>query len=891
MQIILTHEQADFDAIGSLLGAALLNENGYAVQPRRVNRNVRAFLNIYSSELPFIDSRDLPPGSIDSITLVDTQSMVTLKGTHDQTRVHVIDHHTVRPDFPSEWSIHTDRVGSCTTLFVEDLREHNGALSSIHATLLALGIYEDTGSLTYANTTPRDVHAAAFLLEQGASLRILGEYLNGPLSDEQRHLYNRLVASSESHQINGQNIVIAAAVGPDMSEEISSVAHKIRDLLDPDALFILVSSSEGVRLVARSTTDQIDVSKIAAHFGGRGHERAAAALIHAKAGGNSTEPLLERVQRDLLALLPRFVRPSISVGQIMSRKPMVLSPDTSVQNAAMLMQRYGYEGYPVIQDGRVIGLLTRRAVDRAISHRLNLTAASLMEAGQVSVTPKDPLEHLQRIMAETGWGQVPVVDPTSGEVIGIVTRTDLVKSLGTRAALLPGKQNLSERLEAALPPGRLAFLKLIAAQALSLRIPVYVVGGFVRDLILNRPSLDFDVVVEGNAINLAKALEKHFGGRMVSHSRFGTAKWQIDEIRHELINRLPGDGHFDPADLPESLDLISARTEFYEYPTALPTVERSSIKLDLHRRDFTINTLALRLDGRHYGDLYDYWGGMNDLRRGVVRVLHSLSFVDDPTRMLRAVRFEQRFGFQIEDRTLELISEAADLMRQVSADRLRHEIDLIFSENHAVDMLARLESLGLLRAIHPALRWDAAWNRRMQAALFDPFPQDWELPESIGHLPARRFLAYLLWLKQFSEETALAVAHRLRLSRTIVHALQAVFRLKRSMPDWPAYQPSQIVAELDGVSPLSLYMLRLDGLTANLDVLLDQYIHRWRKIEPFTCGEDLRLMGIQPGPAYRDILAKLRSAWVNGEISSPEAEQAMLSKLIKELDAANDQPD
>src|SRR5690606_24773643 len=134
-------------------------------------------------------------------------------------------------------------------------------------------------------------------------------------------------------------------------------------------------------------------------------------------------------------------------------KPMVLSPDTSAQNAAVLMQRYGYEGYPVVQDGQVIGLLTRRAVDRAIAHRLNLNAASLMEAGQVSVKPKDPLDQLQRVMAESGWGQVPVVDPNSGEVIGIVTRTDLVKSLGTESALLPGKQNLSGRLEEALPAG------------------------------------------------------------------------------------------------------------------------------------------------------------------------------------------------------------------------------------------------------------------------------------------------------------------------------------------------------------------------------------------------------------------------------------------------------
>lgn len=883
MRIILTHEQADFDAIGSLLGAALLNETDIAVQPRRMNRNVRAFLNIYSSELPFIDSRDLPQDPIDAITLVDTQSMVTLKGASNQTHVHVIDHHTVRPDFPADWSIHTDRVGSCTTLFVEDLREHNGALSTIQATLLALGIYEDTGSLTYANTTPRDVRAAAFLLEQGASLRILGEYLNGPLSIEQRALYDLMVGSTETHHIHGQNIVIAAATAPAMTEEISSVAHKIRDLLDPDALFMLVSTSEGVRMVARSTTDQIDVSVIAAQFGGRGHERAAAALIRSKGETSPEISPMERVKRDLLAMLPRFVRPSIVVGQIMSRRPMLLAPDTSAQDAAVLMQRYGYEGYPVVDNGRVIGLLTRRAVDRAIAHHLNLTAASLMDAGEVIVHPKDALEQLQRVMAETGWGQVPVIDPTSNEVIGIVTRTDLLKTLGTGAALLPGKQNLSERLEAALPQARLAFLKLIAAQAYELHMPVYIVGGFVRDLLLERPSYDFDVVVEGNAINLARTLEKKYGGRMTSHSRFGTAKWQIDAIRTQLVEALPGDGHFNPADLPESLDLISSRTEFYEYPTALPTVERSSIKLDLHRRDFTINTLALRLDGRHYGELYDYWGAMNDLHRGSVRVLHSLSFVDDPTRMLRAVRFEQRFHFHIDNRTLELIAEAADLIRQVSADRLRHEMDLILAEENAVAMLARLDELGLLRAIHPELVWQDDWKERLESALFKPLPADWELPGSVGHIPAQRFLAYMLWLMQFPLEIALAVANRLRFSHPVVHSLQAVFHAKQVLPALSSPKPSQVANELDGISPLALYALRLDGLPPSAEILLEQYIHRWRKIHPFTGGEDLRRLGLTPGPAYRKILAILRNAWLDGEISSVKAEQLLISALMKDV--------
>ena len=154
------------------------------------------------------------------------------------------------------------------------------------------------------------------------------------------------------------------------------------------------------------------------------------------------------------------------------------------------------------------------------------------------------------------------------------------------------------------------------------------------------------------------------------------------------------------------MDLVSARTEFYTHPTALPTVERGSIKLDLHRRDFTINTLALRLDGRHYGELHDYWGGLDDLRAGLVRVLHSLSFVDDPTRILRAVRFEQRFAFRIEERTMQLLLEARSLIERLSGDRIRHELNHILDAGSSAQILSRLQSLGLIRAIHPDLPWD-----------------------------------------------------------------------------------------------------------------------------------------------------------------------------------------
>ncbi len=889
IDVILPHEQADFDAVGAALGAFLMNEKAYPVAPRRMNRNVRAFLTLYGAELPFYAARDLPNEPVETITLVDTQSLVTLKGMSQKTAVHVVDHHARRSELPEDWNVTIDPVGACTTLFVEGLHEHNGALSMIHATLLLLGIYEDTGSLTYSHTTPRDVRAAAFLLEQGASLQILSRYLNPPLSDDQRQVYDRLLSTSRQISVSGQNILVATAYAEELNDEISTIAHKLRDLLDPDALFLLVRTREGIRMVARSTSDHVDVSEIAAQFGGGGHERAAAALIHVNKetppGGQEVQkPTLEEVHQQLLDMLPSYIQPSITVRQVMSTKPLVLSPDTSAEKALHLMQRYGYEGYPVISDQKVVGLLTRRAVDRAIAHNLNLPASSLMEAGEVTVVPADSLEHLRRLMIDTGWGQVPVVDSDSRQVVGIVTRTDLLKALPDSQSA-PARQNLAARLETALPGARLALLKAVAAKAYENHLALYIVGGFVRDLILERPSFDFDLVVEGDAIALSNALKKEYGGRVQSHSQFGTAKWTIAEIRAEMISHLCGDESAACTDLPESLDLISARTEFYDYPTALPTVERSSIKLDLHRRDFTINTMALRLDGRHYGDLYDFWGGLRDLRRGLIRVLHSLSFVDDPTRLMRAVRFEQRFGFEIEERTRQLMTEARPLVKQVSGDRLRHEINLILLEQHPQPMLTRLDELGLLVALHPALNWPASLNEVLEKVLHEEFPAAWSLPEKAGNLSTRLALAYLVWLMQVPLEPALEIAARMRLSADLQKMIAAAHHLRQDLPDLIDAKPSLVTFRMDEVPLLALYALYLLDKDPGVQTLIGSYVQTWRNIWPITDGNVLIRMNIPPGPHYRLVLSALRAARLNGEINNDEEENLLLMELLQKIPA------
>jgi tRNA nucleotidyltransferase (CCA-adding enzyme) len=795
--------------------------------------------------------------------------MATLRGVGSETRVHVLDHHSRRSDVSPAWMVTTEKVGATATMLVEQLRESYDGLSMVQATLLLLGIYEDTGSLTYTRTTPRDLNAASYLLEQGANLGIASDFLNHPLSLPQQAVYDQLRGSIESLDLYGNRILIAQADAQEMDEELSTVAHKLRDLLDPDAMFVLVTTRGGVQLICRSTTDHIDVAEIAGRFGGGGHSRAAAGLIKGKT--------LKEVKSELMSVLPEYVHPAVTVAEIMSRSPQVLSPETPVQEAATRMQRYGYEGYPIVKDGKVIGLLTRRAVDRALAHKLNLSANSLMNAGEVTVKPDDSIEHLQRLMTDSGWGQVPVIREDDGAIIGIVTRTDLLKTLTGKQGQA-GYLNLADRLENALPPARLALLKAVCEVASEQRMAIFVVGGFVRDLLLERPSLDFDLVVEGDAISLAHALGSRFGGRITTHARFGTAKWLIAQICDELAIELGHEGSQN--DLPDFLDLISARTEFYAHPTALPTVERGSIKLDLHRRDFTINTLAMRLDGKHYGELHDYWGGLNDLREALVRVLHSLSFVDDPTRMLRAVRFEQRFGFQIEERTLQLLREALSLLGKMTGERIRHELDHILDEENRLLMLKRLDELGLMQAIHAGLPWDEKISRRMEK-LDGIGPADvLALLPGVQAGAVLKKLAYTLWLIQLTDERVQAILSRIRYPPSQIDVVLASCRLYSSIPSIAGQKPSQIVSILDNYPRLAVYANYLATEDEVLRNLACRYLTEWERISPYVTGIELRILGLPPGPAYRRIMDTLRGAWLDGEISTEEEEKHLLARLL-----------
>ena len=883
--IILTHEHTDFDALASMLAAHKLYPDAVPVLPHTLNRNLRDFLALYRSALPFRTQEELPRRKVDHVIVVDTQSYATVKGMRRSTPAQIIDHHPLQRELDNNSTYWGGETGATTTLLVEQLAERQTRLTAVEATLMLLGIYEDTGSLIYLATTARDLRAAAWLLERGANLQVAHRFLNHPLSPAQAKLYAELAENSHIYTVAGHTVVIASAEAVDFRDEISTLAHNLRDVYDPAGLFLVVDMGDRIQVVARSTVDGIDVSEVTRHLGGGGHTRAAAAMVR--------DGQCEDVENEIVRLLHEYVRPSLTVGQIMTLgMPVTVPPSTTIAEMVGIIQRYGFEGYPVVEGdetdengkrtihvNQLRGMITRRQVDRAQHHGLaTQTIDHFMRTGPVWVTPGQSLQDLQRMMIESNWGQIPVADPDSGMIVGIATRTDLINLWGNPEQSSQ-QDGIAMRMETGLPDALLELLRLAGQAAELLNCPLYAVGGFARDLLLSRPNFDVDLVVEGDAIALARTLARQYGGRVRSHKRFGTAKWILplkdrsaDEDGSEGDLMVALDGILAS---PASLDFVTARTEFYAEPTVLPTVEHSSIKLDLHRRDFTINTLAICLNPGRWGELLDFYGGARDLDEGLIRVLHTHSFVDDPTRILRAVRFEQRFGFVIEQRTQELIGDAVALLERITPARIRHELELIFAEARPEQALQRLEQFGVAQQIHPDLRvddWVTARFERLRDAL-----------QKIASPPADLDQLYFaIWTYPLPRAAIRALDQRLSMMRSTVALMEDLNDLKGRVGklDNPMLPRSQIYRILTPRLPASRWLLRLISDSPAVVAHIDLYETELCLVRTHTDGQDLKRMGLQPGPAYRDILEAARDAWLDGQIASEAEERVLVETLV-----------
>lgn len=887
MDLITTHLNADFDGLASMVAARKLYPGAILVLPAGAQESVRSFLAVHDLGLARLKEVDL--NAVTRLVLVDTHESSRLGPLQalcgrPGLSIHIYDHHPGGGREPDQAPLRADlevveSVGATTTLLIERLREKELTPSPFEATVLALGVYEETGSLAYASTTPRDLDAAAWLLRSGADLNLVSGTLRHPLDPDQIAILNDLLQHGEPHYLDGRKVLLATSTFDRYRGDLDEVVHKLAELEGLDAVLAAVAMEDKVEIIGRSRSPEIDVGAVLQDFGGGGHAVAAAASVKGRT--------LVEIRERLVQLLAERFRPTLLAQDVMTKPVKAAGQEATVSDTEGLMTKYGVNVLPVL-DGRerFRGLITREIVQKALFHGFaKKPVGEFIQTDQYRAGPTTPFREIEQQMIERNQRFVPVlVGPSAApKVVGVITRTDLLRALhddvlASARAMAKGQEgqgpspfarrrNVRSILKERLTGDVYRLLEEAGLLADRLGLSAFAVGGFVRDLLLGIENLDLDVVIEGDGIAFARALAKQTGARIKAHDRFGTA-----------LVLLPNG---------MKVDVATARTEYYEYPTALPTVEQSSIKKDLYRRDFTINTLAIRLNQRSFGELEDFYGGQRDLHDKAIRVLHSLSFVEDPTRVFRAIRFEHRFGFRLGKETLALIKGAVkmDLFHRLSGHRLLDELRLLLSEEKPRGALQRLAELDLLRFIHPRLAWSArtaALVRSVEDTLdwYAIAALDW--PEGHRAIPWMVYLTALLepLPERAVEDTLTRLTVPAQVAQVVRAGCVSVNGLLRRLAARPSPNPAQVYHLLAGLSDETLLVLLAKARAEPVKRLVVAFLATDRWIKPVLTGADLKALGLKPGPRYKPILRRLLDARLNGEVRTVEDERALAGRLI-----------
>ncbi|MBN3952191.1 MAG: CBS domain-containing protein [Nostoc sp. NMS7] len=909
MDLILCHTTADFDALGAAVGLTRLLPGSKIVLTGGSHPAVRDFLALHRDEYPLIERRSVNPEKIRSLTVVDTQQRDRLgKAAEwldlpDLKEIIVYDHHLGQEsDIPATRS-HISSVGATTTLIVEQLQQQQISLTPAEATVMALGIHVDTGSLTFDQSTPRDALALAWLMQQGASLSVISTYRDPGLSLQLQQLLTEALENLEYLYLHGYTVAWVTLKTDSFVPGLSSLASELVELTEIDAILLaneypLGESDSRLTVIGRSQIPKTNLNLLFQLLGGGGHSQAASLNLRKV----DSQAILKQLLDGVKAQIPH----PPTARDLMSSPVRTILPETTIAEAQRILLRYGHSGLSVVDaQKQLVGIISRRDIDIALHHGFShAPVKGYMTRNLKTIMPDTTLPEIESVMVTYDIGRLPVLE--NEQLVGIVTRTDVLRELhqereeerGREEQTKTGRRgesnlNLPE-LQNKLAPRLWQLLTTASQEAEKRGWHLYLVGGAVRDLLLAQASgtlmiKDIDLVVDGfhksadvgAGVELAKALQQLYpAARLEIHGAFQTAAllWHKDPELDSLW-----------------VDIATARTEFYPYPAANPEVEASSIRQDLYRRDFTINALALRLTTPRAGvgaqaaaPLLDFFGGLIDLQAKQIRVLHANSFIEDPTRIYRGVRFAVRFGFQIEPQTEEFIRYAInsgvyDRTAQENSrtpalqTRLKTELKHILEARYWKSALQLLDNLGALQCIHPSLKLDMEVIRQLRLLerclrRFDPQPTliHWEmrLETLIAHL---------------APEYRPKVAKNLQLPEDSIARLKNLAQVQTEvMTLLPTLQrPSQVV-QLLRQCDLSILILIAVQSPREIRHQIWEYLTVWANVQPLLNGNDLKKLGYKPGPQYRQILDDLLAATLNGVIKDRfEAEEFLAQHYLK----------
>lgn len=876
MKVITSHINADFDSLSSMVAAKKLYPGAILAFPGSQEKTLRDFL-IHSTMYVFdiTKAKDIDPDDIDTLILVDTRqrgrigefSRVVDSG---KATIHIYDHHPdSKDDVQGDMTI-VRNVGATVTILVSLIREKGLPVAPEEATVMMFGIYEETGSFHFPSTTVEDFGAASFLLSKGANINIVSDLLIKEMTTEQVLLLNDIINNAARYNVNGVEIVITEGSTETYVGDLAVVVHKFRDMENMNALFALFRMDDRVYIIGRSRIPQVDVGYTLSLLGGGGHKEAASATVK--------DITIIEAKDKLLELLKHNIKPLWRARDIMFFPVKSVDVDCPISEARNIMVKYNINALPVISDERVSGVITRQIVEKAAFHKLDsIPVKEYMSTESATVRPNDSIEKVKEILIGNNQRFLPVA--SEGKLIGAITRTDLLRVLEDEITktvinrlevqdVYKKRKNVKKLMEERLDKETLKRLKAMGDLADSMGFHAYLVGGSVRDLLLRNDNLDIDIVIEGDGIRFAEEMAAVFNVRVRPHKEFATAKVIFE------------DGF--------KADIATARLEYYKAPAALPTVEHSSLKLDLHRRDFTINTLAISLNKNTFGQLIDFFGAQRDMKERAIRVLHSLSFVEDPTRVFRAIRFEIRFGFHIKKHTMNLIKNVVKMgfLSKIKGKRLWTELNLIFSEDSPEKILKRLNDLDLIQYVYPSMVFD-----REKERLFTQMNIIFKWYELLYKgKPCDKIQFYILGLIDYMKEenifhfckrVEMPQSFERNLIRNVKDIRETMIKLAMSLQ---MMKKSELYRELELLSQEARLFIMAKTRSEETKKAISNFIMYKDSFKPILTGTDLRILGIKEGPVYKEILDRLKDAKIDIPLKTKEDELHFVKHFIADKD-------
>lgn len=856
MQIIISHINTDFDALASMLAAKKIYPNAKVVISDKQNITVKQFLTIYRENLGLVKDSELDWETVTEIIMVDEASLARVSDytkdiNREEIKIIVYDHHPEKKEDVTPDAGKIEMVGAAVTLLIEEIiKDPSITISPFEATLFGLGLYTDTGAFTYNNTTARDLEAASFLMSKGMDLEIINRFSDEMLDSEQQAILNSLFQNIETLYVEGLQIVVSTYQTDKYTKGLATLVEKLSEVTDADATLIVVEMKNRVYLIGRSHSNRVNLLPLLEKWQGGGHEQAGSASIK---DGDYKE-ILQGVKDNLAVMLT----PAITARDMMSKPVKTILPETTIDEAGHLMFRYGHSGFPVVKEGELLGLITRRDLEKATHHGLgHAPVKAYMTTQVVSIHPETTEEEIQQLVIDQNIGRIPVIE--SGKLIGIVSRTNIIEMMHNKTLKeniektkqLNLKDNLQADMKAQLPSGIYELLKDISKSAKETQMPVYLIGGIVRDIILKKTNDDIDIVVEGNGITFAQKLYADYGGELILHESFKTATWTH------------------PSNI--EIDVTSSRLEFYDRPAALPDVESSTLKEDLFRRDFTINAMAIYLNEDGFGKLIDPFNGQRDLKEKRIKILHNISFIEDPTRILRGIRFETRFNFLMDEQTENLALQSIPSIKNLSANRIVGEMSRLFKEVNPVRSIHRLFELkffyqyGVERtceelSTHHATRLQAVYERHIKN----------QQPEWFDY-----------FLMPFYEANKIQVAKQFALRKRDIQFLQEMLKVEEIDHLQTIDKRSDFHLLLKDYSDSAILFHLAKKSYSNESLIID-YLKRRKNLPPLLTGKDLIEQGLKPSTYFSEILSNLDLAILNDEISTKDEALEWLKKQIEQ---------